>query len=58
VTHLMALASIFPYDPQIDSIMGYHHLVAAYSLTWVVHLCYLAYVIHKRRSARSLDDNN
>jgi hypothetical protein len=56
VTHLLACASMFPYDFKIDSVMGYHHLVAAYSLTWVVHLCYLGYVIHKRRSARSLDD--
>jgi hypothetical protein len=56
VTHLLEFASIFPYDSKIDSVMGYHHLVIAYSLTWVVHLCYLGYVIHKRRSARSLDD--
>jgi len=56
VTHLLACASMFPYDSRIDSVMGYHHLVVAYSLTWVVHLCYLGYVIHKRRSARSLDD--
>ena len=56
MTHLSGFASIFPYDSAIDSVMGYHHLVIAYSLTWVVHLCYLGYVIHKRRSARSLDD--
>jgi hypothetical protein len=56
VTHSLASASIFPYDSKIDSVMGYHHLVVAYSLTWVVHLCYLGYVLHKRRSARSLDD--
>jgi hypothetical protein len=56
VTYLLASASIFPYDPKIDSVIGYHHLVAAYLLTWAVHLCYLGYVIHKRRSARSLDD--
>jgi hypothetical protein len=49
VTHLSAFVSIFPYDSTIDSVMGYHHLVIAYSLTWVVHLCYLGYVIHKRR---------
>ncbi len=55
MTHLSAFVSIFPYDSTIDSVMGYHHLVIAYSLTWVVHLCYLGYVIHKRRSARSLD---
>ena len=56
MTHLSGFASIFPYDSAIDSVMGYHHLVIAYSLTWVVHLCYLGYVFHKRRSARSLDD--
>ena len=56
MTHLAGLVSIFPYDSTIDSVMGYHHLVAAYSLTWVVHLCYLGYVIHKQRSARSLHD--
>ena len=53
MTHLLEFASIFPYDSTIDSVMGYHHLVIAYSLTWVVHLCYLGYVIHKRRSAHS-----
>ena len=41
MTHLVGLTSIFPYDSTIDSLMGYHHLVAAYLLTWVVHLCYL-----------------
>lgn len=56
MTHLVGFASIFPYDPTIDSVMGYHHLVAAYCLTWVVHLCYLGYVIRKRRTARSLSD--
>jgi hypothetical protein len=55
VTHLLACASMFPYDSKIDSVMGYHHLVVAYSLTWVVHLCYLGYVIHKRRTARPLN---
>ena len=55
MTHLLASASIFPYDSTIDSLMGYHHLVAAYMLTWVVQLGYLGYVIRKRRSARSLD---
>jgi hypothetical protein len=56
VTHLLNFAAIFPFDSKIDSVMGYHHLVVAYSLTWVVHLCYLGYVIHKRRSARSIDE--
>ena len=56
MTQPVGLASIFPYDSTIDSVMGYHHLVVAYVLTWVVHLCYLGYVIHKRRSARSLNE--
>ncbi len=55
MTLLLNFASIFPFDSKIDSVMGYHHLVIAYSLTWVVHLSYLGYVIHKRRSARSVD---
>ena len=55
MTHLSNFASIFPFDSKIDSLMGYHHLVVAYSLTWVIHLCYLGYVIHKRRSARLVD---
>ncbi len=58
MTHLVGLTSIFPYDSTIDSLMGYHHLVAAYLLTWVVHLCYLGYVIRRRRSARSLNDRD
>ena len=52
MTHPLIFASIFPFDSKIDSVMGYHHLVIAYSLTWIVHLCYLGYVIQKRRSGQ------
>lgn len=56
MTHISGFVSIFPYDPNIDSVMGHHHLMMAYSLTWVVHLCYLLYVSKKWHSARSLGD--
>jgi hypothetical protein len=49
---ITATASIFPYDPKIDSLMAHHHLVIAYFLTWFVHLCYLSYVARKWYSAK------
>jgi hypothetical protein len=32
--------------------MFHRHLVAAYTVTWVIHLCYLAYAGLKWREAR------
>ena len=46
-------ATIFPYDPRIDSVMGYHHLLIAYCLTWFVHIWYLGYVGRKWYLAKS-----
>ena len=42
--HLSAIASVFPYDPKTDSVLGHQHLIIAYALTWCVQLCYLFYV--------------
>lgn len=50
--HISSFASVFPYDPKLDSAMAHEHLVIAYSLTWFVHLCYLFYVGRKWRSTR------
>jgi hypothetical protein len=50
--HISGFASVFPYDPKIDSAMAHEHLVIAYSLTWFVHLCYLFHVVRKWRSTR------
>jgi hypothetical protein len=38
------IASIFPYDPNVDSAIEHHHLVIAYCLVWTVQLGYLYYV--------------
>jgi hypothetical protein len=35
--------------------MFHRHLVAAYTVTWAIHLCYLVYVIRKWRQARLAD---
>jgi hypothetical protein len=35
--------------------MFYRHLVAAYTVTWVFHLAYLAYVVGKWRQAKRGD---
>jgi hypothetical protein len=53
MTLISAPASIFPYDPKIDSVMGHQHLVIAYCLTWFVHLCYLGYVSRKWYAAKN-----
>lgn len=50
---IAALASVFPYDPNIDSALAHRHLLIAYSLVWFVQLCYLLYVGKKWFSARA-----
>jgi hypothetical protein len=57
MTPIFTVASIFPYDSSIDSVMDHQHLVMAYCLTWIVHLCYLAYVGRKWQSARNQKDD-
>jgi hypothetical protein len=52
MSHISGFASVFPYDPKLDSAMAHEHLVIAYSLTWFVQLCYLFYVARKWYSAR------
>jgi hypothetical protein len=49
---IFAIASIFPYDSKIDSLMEHQHLVMAYCLVWSVQLCYLCYVGRKWFSAK------
>ena len=46
------IASIFPYDSKIDSVMDHQHLLVAYGLTWFIQLCYLSYVARKWYSSR------
>ena len=53
MTHIALLASLFPYDPNIDSALAHRHLVIAYSLVWIVQSGYLLYVGKKWFSARS-----
>jgi hypothetical protein len=53
LTPIAALASVFPYDPNIDSALAHRHLLIAYSLVWFVQLCYLLYVGKKWFSARA-----
>jgi hypothetical protein len=55
--HIAVLASIFPYDPNIDSALAHRHLVIAYSLVWFVQLGYLLYVGKKWFSARASAQN-
>ena len=47
---LITLASLFPWDRQNESLLGHHHLIAAYCFTWGLQLAYLAYVGLKWRS--------
>jgi hypothetical protein len=46
----LALASLFPWDRQNESVLGHHHLIAAYCFAWSIQLAYLAYVGLKWRS--------
>jgi hypothetical protein len=56
MTPIFIVASIFPYDSKVDSVMDHQHLVIAYCLTWWVHLCYLGYVGRKWYSAKNERD--
>ena len=42
----------FPYDPAIDSPLGHRHLILVYSLIWLAHGAYAAYVVRKWMSVR------
>lgn len=35
--------------------MFHRHLVAAYTVTWVIHFCYLGYVMRKWRQSKLAD---
>jgi hypothetical protein len=52
---LITLASLFPWDRQNESLLGHHHLIAAYCFTWGLQLAYLAYVGLKWRSLVKAD---
>jgi hypothetical protein len=52
---LITLASLFPWDRQNESLLGHHHLIAAYCFTWGLQLAYLAYVGLKWRSLAKAD---
>ncbi len=43
---------LFPWDQANESLLGHHHLIAAYCFTWGTQLAYLAYVGLKWRSLR------
>ena len=46
----LTLASLFPWDRQNESLLGHHHLIAAYCFAWGLQLAYLAYVGLKWRA--------
>jgi hypothetical protein len=49
--HLLVLfASLFPFDPAVDSAMAHRHLIAGYCITWAVHLAYLSYLVLRLRA--------
>ena len=52
---LLTLASLFPWDRQNESVLGHHHLIAAYCFAWGLQLAYLAYVGLKWRSLAKAD---
>jgi hypothetical protein len=44
---LIWLAPLFPWDRPAESVLGHHHLIAAYCFTWGLQLAYLGYVAWK-----------
>jgi hypothetical protein len=47
---LLSLASLFPWDRENESVLGHHHLIAAYCFAWGLQSAYLAYIGLKWRS--------
>ena len=52
---ITALATAFPFSPQIDSVMAHHHLVAAYFFTWGLQLAYLGFIAMKWKAVNKSD---
>jgi len=47
---LLILAPLFPWDRENESVLGHHHLIAAYCFAWGIQLAYLVYIGLKWRS--------
>jgi hypothetical protein len=47
----MGLASIFPFDPQMDTPLGHRNLVALYVIVWTAQFGYAMYAVNKYRAA-------
>jgi hypothetical protein len=52
---LLTIVSLFPWDRANDSVLGHHHLIAAYCFAWGLQLAYLAYIGLKWRSLAKAD---
>ncbi len=52
---LFILAPLFPWDQANESVLGHHHLIAAYCFAWGVQLAYLGYVGLKWRALAKAD---
>jgi hypothetical protein len=46
----MFKAPLFPFDPSIDGPMGHLHLILIYTITWGLHLAYVAFIAYKWRA--------
>jgi hypothetical protein len=49
-TILFILTPLFPWDRANESVLGHHHLIAAYCFAWGIQLAYLGYVGLKWRA--------
>jgi hypothetical protein len=52
---LLILAPLFPWDRENESVLGHHHLIAAYCFAWGLQLAYLVYIGLKWRSLSRSD---
>jgi len=50
IKSMFPLADLFPWDRQNESVLGHHHLIAAYCFAWGIQLAYLAYLGLKWRA--------
>lgn len=54
----LLVAPLFPWDRQNESILGHHHLIAAYCFAWGLQLAYLTSIGLKWLKLRKQSDES
>ena len=49
---IIAAASLFPFDPKMDTPLGHRNLIAVYVVIWVSQSLYALHAFNKYRASR------